>query len=392
MNQFFGEEILGGLDFDGDGAADLYVGDIVGDGTAQQNRPGSGTGKVLYDAASLKGLQFSLDAPPMGLNVTVFLGGASGDISSDTAAQGDFDGDGWDDLAFSSPEADPLGRSRAGILHVIHGQDGRWPALVDLKDGSLPPTQSVRITQFYGAHGTSGGDSGDVLCYSAAAGDVDGDGTTDVITNEMLGNGVLPAAEDTGNLIVLSGALTKAAKASGRIVYYSNQRPVAGADVGLFQGEDAFTTTDATGRFYFAEAEQAGAQLVPAKQGDERNAVSSLDAAHTAQVTLGVRVFDSFQALACDATGNGTISSLDVARIRQLEIGMIPRLPVAGLCDSDWAFVPAPEAAPNQSVAAPEVSGGSCQPGEISFSPLVPPVEGQDFIAVLFGDCTGNWQ
>jgi hypothetical protein len=90
-------------------------------------------------------------------------------------------------------------------------------------------------------------------------------------------------------------------------------------------------------------------------------------------------------------TGNGTISSLDVARIRQFEVGMITRLPVAEQCDSDWAFVPAPAVVPNQSVVSPDASGGSCVVGEIDYSPLDTPTELQDFVAVLFGDCTGNW-
>ncbi|MDP3936967.1 MAG: hypothetical protein Q8R92_02390, partial [Deltaproteobacteria bacterium] len=206
-NRNFGEEILGGLDYDADGAPDLFVGDIVGDGTVAQNRGSSGTGHVLYDAAMLKGLVFDLDAPPPGLALTTILGGRSGDIAADTATQGDFDGDGIGDLAFSSPHASPLGRANAGTIHVFHGQPGQWPALIDLAPGALPPASEVRIAEFYGAHGNMPGDTGDVLCYSAAAGDIDGDGRTDIITNEMLGNGIAPGTTDTGNLIVLGGSL-----------------------------------------------------------------------------------------------------------------------------------------------------------------------------------------
>lgn len=207
-NISFGEEILGGLDYDADGAADLFVGDIVGDGTIDLSRFHSGMGHVLYNAAQLKNVSFDLDTPPPGLDITTFIGGASNDIAADTAAHGDFDGDGIDDLAFSSPDADPFGRSNAGIIHIFFGRAALWPSLIDLKPGSLPPSSAVRITEIYGANGTSGSDSGDILSYSAAVGDIDGDGRMDIITNEMQGNGVLPAAEDVGNLIVLSGALT----------------------------------------------------------------------------------------------------------------------------------------------------------------------------------------
>ncbi len=41
QNSSFGEEILGGLDYDGDGDAELFVGDLVGDGTGG-SRPQSG--------------------------------------------------------------------------------------------------------------------------------------------------------------------------------------------------------------------------------------------------------------------------------------------------------------------------------------------------------------
>jgi hypothetical protein len=34
---------------------------------------------------------------------------------------------------------------------------------------------------------------------------------------------------------------------------------------------------------------------------------------------------------------------------------------------------------------------GLCQPGGIDYQPLTPPAFDQDFTAILFGDCTGNW-
>jgi hypothetical protein len=210
----FGEEMLGGLDYDDDGNSDLFVGDLVSPVGGQSQ---AGRGLVLYDIASLAGATVDLESPPQGLVMTEFLGGGFRHIAADTAMQGDFDGDGFDDLAFSSPHARPFGRIDAGAIHVFHGQDGVWPATIDLLAGNLPSPSLVRISEIYGANGATSGDGGDVLCYSAAAGDIDGDGRTDFITNEMTGNGVAAADVDAGNLIVLSGSLVavpEAGKAS----------------------------------------------------------------------------------------------------------------------------------------------------------------------------------
>ncbi len=202
LNHHFGEEILGGLDYNNDGFIDLFVGDIDGDLSPLQNRLSSGAGHVFYHAARLKGLTFTLDAPPADILISTFLGAERGDIAADTAAHGDFDGDGIADLAFSAPHGNPFGRDNAGIFYVLHGQNSLWPLRLDLRT-PLPP--GVRMTYVYGAQGNiSSADQGDVLGYSADTGDLDGDGKTDLIANEMLGDG-LGDAIDTGNLIVLSG-------------------------------------------------------------------------------------------------------------------------------------------------------------------------------------------
>jgi len=198
-NRHFGEEIVGGVDFDGDGARDLFVGDIAGD--LAGGRVSSGAGHVIYDAAALRGLDFRIDQPPAGIVTTVILGRNAGDIANDTAAVGDFDGDGSFDLATASPHAVFDGRIDAGTIHVFFGGE-RWPPVIDLRD--VP--DGVRTTVVAGANGRSGGDNGDVLAYSMATFDADGDGLTDLVFNEMTGNGLAPNTIDVGNLVGLSGA------------------------------------------------------------------------------------------------------------------------------------------------------------------------------------------
>ncbi len=207
-NDFFGEEMVGGLDYNGDGLSDMLIGDIAGN-TPQFSD--AGLGFVFFNAAQLKDQNFSMDDIPSGIDVTTILGASSGAISSDTALHGDFDNDGIDDLAVSSPHDAALGRPDAGTLHILWGQS-TWPSTIDLARGAQPDDEVFNITNIYGANGRSGSDAGDTLAYSAASADIDNDGLIDLIVNEMVGNGTTPESEDAGNLIILSGALVSASK------------------------------------------------------------------------------------------------------------------------------------------------------------------------------------
>jgi hypothetical protein len=207
-NDVFGEEMLGGLDYDNDGNADLFAGDLTASGWGAVSRTAAGTGHVFYDAAILKGQDFDLkDGPfPFGFKMATFIGPTSGAIGGDTAMHGDFNGDGIDDLAFSSPHDDRFGRTNAGTMHILLGRTGGWPTESDLASGNFPDSADITVLELYGANGQGvPGDAGDTLSYSGAYGDMNGDGATDIITNEMVGNGSTPGADgyDVGNLLLL---------------------------------------------------------------------------------------------------------------------------------------------------------------------------------------------
>ncbi len=179
---------------------------------------------------------------------------------------------------------------------------------------------------------------------------------------------------------------------SGRIRYRTGGAPVPHATLMLHGTQGALTaTTDGIGQFGFAGIAAGTWMLEPQMQGDFQNAVTALDAAYVLQVVSGTRTLDALARMACDATGNGTLSALDATRILQLAVGRIARLPVAQTCGTDWAFVPQPLSVPGQRIVPPSMSGTSCRLGGIAFEPLQGNAAQQDFSAALFGDCTGNW-
>jgi glucose/arabinose dehydrogenase len=179
---------------------------------------------------------------------------------------------------------------------------------------------------------------------------------------------------------------------SGQVRYYSNAVPVGGVTVRI-QGPQPIppAQTDAAGQFVFAGLPAGDWRIEPERSGGFGPGVGALDASWVLQDVLRLRSFDAAQALGADVTGNGAISALDASRILQFDLGIITQLPVGNTCNSDFAFVPTPAGAPNQLVISPQSAPGTCQRGAIAYQPLSASAANQDFLAVLYGDVTGNW-
>jgi hypothetical protein len=179
---------------------------------------------------------------------------------------------------------------------------------------------------------------------------------------------------------------------AGSVFYYSNAVPVSGVTVRLQGATTTTVDTDGNGRFTFSSLDGGPWQLEPHKAGVDAAAISALDAAYILQAAVGQRTLGAQQRMACDVSGNGTVSALDAAFILQYKVGLMARFPAAQTCGSDWVFDPAPAAAPNQRIVQPQLSPSGCQAGAVAYQPLVSQADGQDFEAMLLGDCTGNWQ
>jgi hypothetical protein len=193
-----------------------------------------------------------------------------------------------------------------------------------------------------------------------------------------------PAATSTATPGAPSGN-----RIAGTLRYYRGSRPVAGAVVELDGPAPQSTTSDAAGQFSFGAVADGNWRLEPRKTGGRGAGVSALDAAYVLQYLAGMRGLDAAQRVACDVSASGSLTPLDATRILQLTVGVLNSFPATTACGSDWLFAPQPG---DQTLLQPAFSDGACQPGAISYAELGADVSGQDFSAMLIGDCTGNWQ
>ena len=132
------------------------------------------------------------------------------------------------------------------------------------------------------------------------------------------------------------------ANVTGAIRYYASSRAVPNASVSATGSTTLATTTLSTGAYTLANLLPGTITVEPRKVGDFGSPVATgaLDAAWVLQVIAGMRTFDARQRLACDVTGNGSLSALDAANILQRQVGLLTRFSAATRCDSDWLFDP----------------------------------------------------
>ncbi len=150
--------------------------------------------------------------------------------------------------------------------------------------------------------------------------------------------------------------------------------------------------TDDAGEYALYGVSGGAWRIEPQKVGGVEDAINAVDAVYALQAAAGLRGFRADEQLACDVDADGQVSNADAEMMLQRAVGLVPRFPVALLCQSDWVFTPEPAAMAQQNLIAPTVSSGSCQPGAIVYRPLNSDATDQDFSARAFGDCSGDWQ
>jgi hypothetical protein len=177
---------------------------------------------------------------------------------------------------------------------------------------------------------------------------------------------------------------------TGQVVYYRDSPPgvdepsdpakgVPDVPMTLSGDSSGTSCTDASGSYAFPSvAGDVTATPGPKLEAAHHPAIAAGDAARIAQAVVGMTPpgpLTTRQRIAADVTGNGTISSFDAALVAQYAVGLLApvdlpgdHFPAADDAASDWVFDPA-------SATHPDVTGSV----------------DSDFVAILFGDVTGNW-
>ncbi|HYD50164.1 MAG TPA: dockerin type I repeat-containing protein, partial [Terriglobales bacterium] len=199
-----------------------------------------------------------------------------------------------------------------------------------------------------------------------------------------------PTRTATSAATATATATTAKRNIRGKVKYYSNNAPIGNAVVGLAGTTNTTAVTDSAGDFAFMDVGTEPWTIEPLGVNTVPTNITALDATYALQAASRTRTLTPEQTMACDVTGDGSVSSLDAALIMQHRVGRIQRFPVADRCDSDWLFLPEPFSLPNQSIVDPLVTPATCERGHIDLNPLMQDAAAQDFRAVLLGDCAAE--
>jgi hypothetical protein len=177
-------------DVNGDGIDDIIAVAEAAD-VADGERPNAGIAYIVFGSPDLEG---TISIAESQQNLTI-LGADAQDALGFSAASGDLNGDGIDDIVLVAQRADGLGaRNTSGQAYVILGSPD-LSGTIDVAKGE----EDITVPGF---------DAHDLLSSSAARGDINGDGIEDLMLGTGFGRGPSNSRNGAGEAYIIFGSPT----------------------------------------------------------------------------------------------------------------------------------------------------------------------------------------
>jgi len=156
---------------------------------------------------------------------------------------------------------------------------------------------------------------------------------------------------------------------------------IESADVNLTGSSGKKMITPADGKYEFAKNKMGRAyEIVPSKDGDYLNGVSTIDLVKIQRHILGVESLDSpYKLIAADVSNDRRVSAVDLIHLRKMLLGIDSKF----TANTSWRFVNAAQEFANARSPWPFAE-------VIDITNLNANRRGEDFVGVKIGDVSGN--